>query len=134
MRMRCGQNGDVPPKLAKIYRDAGIRVCEAWDASFERFREWAFANGYHETLTIDRIRSSGGYEPGNCRWVTTQEQNRNLSSTKLTAQLVARIKSELAQGSPGTGARLAREHGVSQQTICDIRKGRIWQDIEPSLT
>lgn len=32
-------------------------------------------------LQIDRIDNGEGYEPGNCRWVTTTISNRNRSTT-----------------------------------------------------
>ena len=92
MRWRCGQRGPVTPNAAKYYADAGVLVCPEWDTSFAAFREWAIRNGYRDDLTIDRIDYRGGYEPANCRWVTTQEQNRHLSFGKLTAADVAGIK------------------------------------------
>lgn len=33
--------------------------------------------------SIERIKATVGYEPGNCRWATTQEQNWNKSDTRL---------------------------------------------------
>lgn len=61
-----------------IYGGRGVSVCAKWRASFESFRDWAIANGYSDVLTIDRYpNNSGDYEPGNCRWATYTEQNRN---------------------------------------------------------
>lgn len=30
-----------------------------------------------EGMTLDRIKSEGNYEPGNCRWATAKTQNRH---------------------------------------------------------
>ena len=65
------------------YGARGIRVCPEWDKSFEAFRGWALANGYEQGLTIDRIDTGGNYEPGNCRWATKAQQNRNYSRNHL---------------------------------------------------
>jgi hypothetical protein len=54
---------------------AGIIVCDAWQ-TFEGFRDWALVNGYREGLSLERSRSSGNYEPGNCEWITRGENSR----------------------------------------------------------
>ena len=59
------------------YGARGISVCDEWLKSFEAFQDWALANGYADNLTIDRIDNDGNYCPENCRWVTTDVQNRN---------------------------------------------------------
>ena len=61
------------------YGGRGIHVCNEWKNSFERFRDWALKSGYSEGSTIARIDFTMGYEPENCRWVTTEVQNRNYS-------------------------------------------------------
>lgn len=63
------------PKILAIYRGPGTHE-PAWD-SYEVFREWAFASGYKDDLTLDRIDNDLGYWPDNCRWITMQEQQRN---------------------------------------------------------
>jgi hypothetical protein len=55
------------------YGGRGIRVCEEWLNSFEAFRDWAHANGYHEGFSIDRININRNYEPDNCQWLTVSE-------------------------------------------------------------
>ena len=55
----------------------GIRVRDEWK-DFEPFMLWALANGYNESLTLDRIDNDDDYCPSNCRWVDmkTQENHR----------------------------------------------------------
>lgn len=69
MRKRCSDVGYIKPTIRARYYDKGIRVCEAWNSSFDVFREWSETNGYREGLTLDRINSNKHYCPENCEWV-----------------------------------------------------------------
>lgn len=61
----------------KDYGARGISVCDEWKNDFMSFYTWANANEYKEGLTIERINSDGNYEPTNCKFATTLQQNRN---------------------------------------------------------
>lgn len=77
MSGRCGNPND---KMFHRYGGRGIRVCERWK-DFECFL--ADMPLKPEGATIDRIDSDKDYEPGNCRWATRADQNRNKSSNRM---------------------------------------------------
>lgn len=64
-------------KSYKDYGARGITVCEEWRNDKQAFIDWAYANGYKDELSIDRIDNDGNYNPWNCRWVTIKQQVNN---------------------------------------------------------
>lgn len=77
MIQRCSNPNS---KSYKNYGDKGIVVCNEWKNSFEKFRDWAFQNGYSENLTLERKDNNLGYCPENCCWISKSEQAKNRNS------------------------------------------------------
>lgn len=73
MMQRCN---DPNADNFKHYGGKGISVCERW-RDFAAFL--ADMGECKNDETLDRIDNAKGYEPGNCRWATMAEQNRNRS-------------------------------------------------------
>ena len=74
MKARCEnpKRPDYP-----LYGGRGVTICKEWSDDYIAFRSWAEANGYDDSLTLDRIDVNGNYQPDNCRWVTQKEQCNN---------------------------------------------------------
>lgn len=103
----------------KDYGGRGIQVCERW-LVFENFYE--DMGERPPRMTIDRIDANGNYEPGNCRWATRTEQNRNKRNN---VRLAYQGRTELL-------VDWAKELGVSHQVL-EGRLRRGWT-IEETLS
>ena len=78
MKARClNPNADNYAR----YGGAGVTVCERW-LDFPSFLT-DMGECPDPSMTIDRIKGSLGYEPGNCRWATKVEQARNTKSNRM---------------------------------------------------
>lgn len=75
MKQRCFREAD--PYFPN-YGGRGISVHPKW-MTFDGFV--ADMGERPEGTTLDRIDLNGNYEPGNCRWATITQQNRNRSDT-----------------------------------------------------
>lgn len=72
MKSRC-----LNPKFPKYknYGGRGIKICERW-MKFDNFLE--DMGERPEDKTLDRYpNNDGNYEPGNCRWATSAEQQHH---------------------------------------------------------
>lgn len=65
-------------KYFKNYGGRGITVCERW-MGHDGLENFISDMGPKPSPkhSIDRINNDGNYEPGNCRWATWKEQERN---------------------------------------------------------
>jgi len=89
----------------KYYGGRGIRVCKDWENSF-----WAFVEDVGEKpegKTLDRIDNNLGYNKGNCRWATPEEQMNNKRSNVSIPY----------RGGFVTESELARISGVNRTSI-----------------
>lgn len=109
MRNRCSEA--ARGKSRSLYFEKGVRVCERWE-DFECF----LSDMGHAPpgASIDRINSSGNYEPGNCRWATSQDQANNVCTNSLVTHA----------GETMTVAMWARKIGVKPNTLLyRLRRG-----------
>ncbi|MEM5767224.1 MAG: hypothetical protein AAGU23_03680, partial [Bacillota bacterium] len=52
----------------------GIRVCYEWKNFLNFFNDMGECS---PGMSLDRLNTNGDYEPGNCKWSTTKEQENN---------------------------------------------------------
>lgn len=67
----------------KFHGGRGIAVCDQWRTSFETFLA-DVGRRPSKRHSLDRFpNNDGNYEPGNVRWATPKQQQRNMRSNKL---------------------------------------------------
>jgi hypothetical protein len=115
MRQRCNNPNDG---AWARYGARGIAVCPRWD-SFEAFLE---DMGPKPTPrhTIDRLRSTGNYEPSNCRWATKSQQGQENKRSLIPLEFDG-----IAYPSISAACRAA---GVNRQSVAR----RLWRGVPAS--
>lgn len=118
MKQRCEDENN---RAYKYYGGKGVTVCDEWN-DFSVFAQWALESGYDDTLTIDRVENSVGYEPKNCRWVTMLAQNNNKTDNHLLTY----------NGKTQNITQWANEVGICRATIS--RRIHLGWSVEEALT
>lgn len=75
MKQRCLNPNNI---AFANYGGRGISVCDRWK-TFSNFHD--DMGEKPPGMELDRIDVNGNYEPGNCRWATKKENNRNKRRT-----------------------------------------------------
>lgn len=103
------------------YGARGIRICERWQNSFLHFLQ-DMGTRPSADHSIERIDNAGHYEPGNCRWATSEEQANNRRSSRFIE----------FNGERRTIAQWSKCTGIKQDALLmRLRKG--WS-VERALT
>lgn len=90
------------------YGDRGIKVCDRW-LDVANFVEDMYPS-HEKGLELDRRDNSGGYELGNCRWVTPKQNSCNRRSNRV--EVVRGKEYPLHQL-----ADLAKKRGIGRSTF-----------------
>ena len=71
-------------KSYKDYGARGITMAKEWLTNYKCFYNYIVKNlgAKPKSFSLDRIDNSKGYEPGNLRWASRVQQNRNRRNTK----------------------------------------------------
>jgi len=97
------------------YGGKGISVCSRWRESVDAFI--ADMGPCPPDMSIDRIDTTRGYEPGNCRWATPVEQQNNRRDNFYVTY----------QGERMTLVQLGERVGINSYTL----RGRIVAGMSP---
>lgn len=110
MKGRCYRKST--PSYA-YYGARGVRVCKRWRESYEAFYE-DMGPRPSPTHHIDRIDTNGHYAPGNCRWATPKENQRNRANVHLLTH------NGKTQCISAWSEELGFERGVVLRRICKL--------------
>ncbi len=88
------------------YAERGITVCEEWRNSPEAFCAYVGPRP-SPAHSIDRINNDGNYEPGNVRWATRTEQQRNRRCSVVIQTHDGRVSLQ----------DFAKQHGLLPDTV-----------------
>ena len=123
MKARC-----LNPKATSYpaYGKRGINVCEEW-LSFENFHKWAVENGYDDELTLDRKDSNGNYEPSNCRWISSiQNQKMHRNARYITIYGTEKNVNDWCKELHISKATAYKHLNVGEQDFIEFCKGQVY--------
>ena len=120
MKKRCY---DVKDRYFKNYGGRGIKVCDRWVNSFEKFISDMGKKPSPE-LTLDRYpNKNGNYEPTNCRWATQLQQQNNRTDNRIIEY----------NGLSLTLTEWSEKTGIKRNTIKERIRAYGWS-VEQALT
>ena len=113
----------------KHYGGRGITVCDRWLKSFDNFYEDMGPKPTPEH-SIDRIDNNKGYSPGNCKWVTINEQANNRRNNHnitldCTTKTISQWGDEIGINSSVISLRLRRGWDSEKALTTPIKKERL---------
>lgn len=114
-------------KSYRLYGARGIEVCARWRNSFDDFAA-DVGDKPSPRHSLGRIDNDGNYEPGNVRWETRWEQQRNKRSCRyVTVSGETKTVSEWARsiGVTSEAMRLRLKKSASLEAIVSTPKGEI---------
>ncbi|MEK6890865.1 MAG: hypothetical protein AABX03_01885 [Nanoarchaeota archaeon] len=127
MKQRCY---DKNYKGYAYWGGRGITICPKWTDKlngFINFRDWALNNGYADNLEIDRKNTNGNYEPSNCHFMTSKENQRNRRNNVIKSLEQANEIRELYKTGDYTQKELGEKFEVSQSIISKIICNKTWE-------
>lgn len=107
------------------YGAKGISVCGRWRESFIAFLA-DMGEPPSQKHQIDRIDSSGNYEPQNCRWLSPTENLRNRRCVKLTMEKAREIRRMKSEGK--SSREIAERFNLRTGSIDNIIRGNRWKE------
>ena len=116
MLARCLNPND---KAIKYYGAKGIAVCKRW-LKYENFLQ-DVGERPTKTHSLDRIDTTKGYKPSNCRWATRSEQQKNKTTTKIYTN----------SNFTGTLVECAEYLGISK--YCAFQRWKEWGSFEKGI-
>lgn len=126
MIQRCTNPKD---RRYKFYGANGVTVCDEWRTSSAAFLGY-MGRKPSPQHSLDRIDHSKGYQPGNCRWATRKEQDRNRSDHRMITHagitLCMTAWAERTGLAPKTIQSRIDQYGwsIEQALSLALRKGR----------
>ena len=119
------------------YIEKNIKMCDEWRNDFNKFKEWALANGYDYSKnaneqTIDRIDNNKGYCPENCRFISRKENNQNVHKKKGIICLSKEQQLEILHlyKIRLSSRKIAEKYKVSKTTIMNVIRSLTREELE----